>query len=145
MDGGYLLDFVVTKSSFDPNVEVPDDSVYIIFQTDGSQNPVPTFPKPAEREISWDFPARIFLHLNNLSNACLYATLCSYSGQNQSPIPIGRAKLKLRYFPVGNPKQISFNLMNPENSAMKVGTINLTANIAAMLTQEYPMAIPINR
>ena len=145
MDGGYLLDFLVITSTFDPELELPQDPVYIIFQVDGSQEPVATYQKTAQKEILWNFSARVILQLKNLSSACLYATMCTFSEADQNSIPIGTAKIKLRSFPISRPANISFHIFNPNNSAMKVGTINLKANINTMLTQQYAMAIPINR
>ena len=139
----YLLDFILESFTLDPNFEIPDDPVYIIFQTDGSSNSVVTSTKTPERIIDWNFKVRIILQIDNLSTACLYSTLCTYSQKDQKPIPLGNAKIRLRSFPVGNPAKFSFHIFNPNNSALKVGTINLTATMATMIRNNYPMAIPI--
>ena len=141
----YLLDFLVTKSTFDQDTQIPNDSIFLYFQADGTNEPIYTFKKEAQKVIEWKFPARMVLKIDNLQNACLYATVCSYSDSSKNSTPLGNAKIKLCSFPVGRPANISFPVFNPNNSALRVGTINLTATIAAMIRSNYSMAIPITR
>ena len=144
MDYSYLLDFIVNSFTFDHEFLLPEDPVYIIFQVDGSNDAVSTFQKSPEPEIIFNFSKRIILQLENLTTAFIYASLCTYSTELQQTIPIGNAKIRLKSFPIGTPANISFPVFTPNNAAVKVGTINLKANIATMIKEQYPMAIPIN-
>ena len=138
----YLLDFLLESFAFDQEFQLPNEPVYIIFRIDGSQNAVSTFQKNSENIINWDYQSRNFLQIDNLANAFMYATLCTYS-EGYPPVPIGIAKIRLNSFPLGRPGQISFHIFDPNNSAIKVGTITLTANMMALINDQYPKAIPI--
>ena len=146
---GYLLDFVVKGATFCDEVELPPKPIFVIFQTDGSSETIATNQKNPEKTTSYNFPARIILKLDSLSSAYMYASLCTFDEGIQTTTPIGIAKIKLKSFPIGKPASFSFTLLSPQNNALKVGNITLTAALAAMInptsSNAFPMGIPINR
>ncbi|EAY08281.1 hypothetical protein TVAG_401350 [Trichomonas vaginalis G3] len=149
---GYLLDFIVNNATFTDELPIPKDPIYAIFQADGLNESIATKPIQPQEKITWNHPVRAVLNLESLSQAHMYAQLCTLQENppnKPSPYPIGYARIKLKSFPVGTPATFSFPLLNPSNTAITIATMSMTANITAMIpvvdTSSFAMGIPINR
>jgi hypothetical protein len=128
----FLLDFVLGKVSFSALSLQEDKPVWFVFKADGLPNQLVSNPMPASvNEVN--FAVRLILELPNLSGAYLYISLCCHDDVGRQVRRMGFAKLGLKAFPVGNPKQFSFPVMDASNTAVVIARVTFTACISAFV------------
>ena len=126
----YVLDIIVKSAELDKSLKSLKGDFFLKFKVDGNQQNVFT-PNSPPSNLCWNYSFRIILTLADISSAFLYAYLCvRHNGKDRN---IGMSKVCIKALPVGYPKNFTFPVMNPKNTAITTAKLNLTAALSALV------------
>lgn len=120
-----------------PMLQTP---LWFVLSADGYPHQVVTSQAIPSAHPTWEFPVRLVLELQDLSRAYLYVTLSTFKFNSQSTQVLGRSRIGLRSFPIGNPKRFTFPLMHSANSANKAADVTFVATLS-QFTPRFPQPV----
>jgi hypothetical protein len=128
----YVLDLVVHEADVLEDVQHITSDVFLEFKLDGLSQLFRVPPCAAAAHLKWDLPVRLILHVTDFSRSFMYAALVGTDATG-GKVNLGRARFPLKALPIANPKRFKFPLMSPQNNAICVAYVHVTASLSTLV------------
>ena len=130
----YLLDIVIHEGSIFDKPE-SNQPIWALVKVDGLSTPFHTRRVDPTPNPIFNTQTRLILEIEDLAHAYMYINMCTYTNDGSQVTSLMVSKVGLKSFPVGRPRKFQIPLMLTSNTAIKGGSLTLTATISAFLVQ----------
>jgi len=131
----WILDLVIRDAEIKEEYSNIEKPIWFVVSANGLNQPFSTPQVTPTKSPKWNYPARLVLKFSDITTAYLYVTLCTFGNDNNVIIPLARARVGLRTFPIQNPRQFTFPLMNVNDLSQEFSTLRLIATISSFTPQ----------
>jgi hypothetical protein len=134
----WILDLVVKDASLGAQFQSVSTPIWLVINVDGLTRPFSTPPASISSGPSWNFPARLFLSIADITTGYLYVTMCTFGPNNQGVVTLARSRIGLRSLPRDAPKLFRFPLMWTQNGAQECARLCVCATLSALAPADGP-------